>query len=115
MLLKIPGFGKILGITGRVLRDGVGRIGAGDGRARRGGMVEWLLTGYVIKQRTMDKTVRGGIVSILGMISLVAAFVAINTGDVARHLGVVCTGGILGALAFFTGIRMMPDKSGVNH
>jgi uncharacterized membrane protein YozB (DUF420 family) len=56
----------------------------------------------------MEKKIWGRIVSVLGIISLVAAFVLVNTGDVARHLEVVFAGGILGATAFFTGIWMMP-------
>ena len=59
----------------------------------------------------MEKMIWGSIVSVLGIISLVAAFVAVNTGDVAKHLEVAFAGGILGAIAFFTGIWMMPNKS----
>jgi uncharacterized membrane protein YozB (DUF420 family) len=59
----------------------------------------------------MDKKIWGRIVSVLGIISLVAAVVVINTGDVAKHLEVVFAGGIFGTIAFFTGIWMMPNKS----
>jgi hypothetical protein len=56
----------------------------------------------------MEKTIRGSIVAVLGVISLVAAFVVMNTGDVAKHLVVEFAGGILGTIAFFAGIWMMP-------
>jgi uncharacterized membrane protein YozB (DUF420 family) len=59
----------------------------------------------------MEKMIWGSIVSVLGIISLVAAFVAVNTGDVGRHLELVFAGGIFGTIAFFTGIWMMPNKS----
>jgi hypothetical protein len=59
----------------------------------------------------MEKIMWGRIVSILGIISLVAAFVMLNTGDVGRHLVIVFAGGLLGTIAFFTGIWMMPNKS----
>jgi hypothetical protein len=59
----------------------------------------------------MEKMIWGSIVSVLGIITLVAAFVAVNTGDVARHLELVFAGGVLGTIAFFTGIWMMPNKS----
>ncbi len=62
----------------------------------------------VMKLRNMDKTIWGRIVAVLGIISLVAAFVAVNTGDVASHLEMVFAGGVLGTIAFFTGIWMMP-------
>jgi hypothetical protein len=59
----------------------------------------------------MEKMIWGSIVAVLGIISLVAAFVVVNTGDVAKHLEAAFAGGILGAIAFFTGIWMMPNKS----
>jgi|HubBroStandDraft_1064217.scaffolds.fasta_scaffold537622_2 hypothetical protein len=59
----------------------------------------------------MDKTIRGGIVSVLGIISLVTAIVLVNTGDVGKHIGVAFAGGVFGAIAFFAGIWMMPNKS----
>ena len=59
----------------------------------------------------MEKMIWGTIVSVLGIMSLVAAFVAVNTGDVSRHLELALAGGILGTVAFFTGIWMMPNKS----
>jgi hypothetical protein len=123
MLLLIPGFGKILGITGKVLKGGGGGFGGekagdgGDGLGRRlGGEAGFgcgtaFETIYVEKLRNMDKTMRGGIVSGSGIISLVAAFVMMNTGDAARHLGLMFAGGVLGTVAFFAGIWMMPDKS----
>lgn len=61
----------------------------------------------------MEKMIWGTIVSILGVMSLIAAFVAVNTGDVSRHLELAFAGGILGAAAFFAGIWMMPNKSRV--
>jgi hypothetical protein len=65
----------------------------------------------VIKAENMDKTIRGGIVSVLGIISLVTAIVMVNTGDVAKHIDVAFASGVLGTIAFFAGIWMMPDKS----
>jgi hypothetical protein len=60
----------------------------------------------------MERTIWGRIVSILGIISVIAAFVGVNTGDAGRHLVIVFAGGVLGTIAFFTGIWMMPNKSG---
>jgi uncharacterized membrane protein YozB (DUF420 family) len=59
----------------------------------------------------MDKLIWGSIVAVLGIISLVAAFVVVNTGDAAKHLQAALAGGILGTIAFFTGIWMIPNKS----
>jgi hypothetical protein len=50
-------------------------------------------------------------VSVLGIISLVTAIVLVNTGDVGKHIGVAFAGGVFGAIAFFAGIWMMPNKS----
>jgi hypothetical protein len=58
----------------------------------------------------MERKIWGRIVSILGIMSLIGAFVFLNLGDAAKHLEVVFAGGILGAVAFFTGIWMMPKK-----
>jgi hypothetical protein len=65
----------------------------------------------VIILRFMDKMIWGCIVSVLGILGLVAAVWMMNTGDVAKNLAVACIGGVLGTVAFFAGIRMMPDKS----
>jgi hypothetical protein len=59
----------------------------------------------------MEKRIWGRIVSVLGIISLIAAIVGVNTGDAGRHLAIVFAGGVLGTIAFFTGIWMMPNKS----
>jgi hypothetical protein len=56
----------------------------------------------------METKTWGMIVSILGVISLVAAVLFMNTADGMKHLVILCTGGILGAIAFFAGIRMIP-------
>jgi hypothetical protein len=40
MLLKIPGFGKILGIPGRVFKDDVGERRRGAAWGRRGAALE---------------------------------------------------------------------------
>lgn len=53
----------------------------------------------------------GGIVAVLGIICLIAAFIAVNTSDVAKHLEWECAGGILGTAAFFAGLAMMPAKA----
>ncbi|HTR32076.1 MAG TPA: hypothetical protein VMH27_22545 [Puia sp.] len=59
----------------------------------------------------MEKMIWGCIVSVLGIIGLVAAVVVMNTGDVAKNLEGACVGGVLGTIAFFAGIWMMPNKS----
>jgi hypothetical protein len=64
-----------------------------------------------MKLRNMDKMIWGRIVAVLGIISLVTAFVVVNTGDVARHVEGVFVAGVLGTIAFFTGIWMIPNKS----
>jgi hypothetical protein len=81
---------------------------AGAGQTVRGMAFD---NGLVIKLRFMEKMVWGCIVSILGIIGLVAAVWLMNTGDVAKNLEVACVGGVLGTIAFFAGIWMMPNKS----
>ena len=64
-----------------------------------------------MKLRNMEKMIWGRIVAVLGIISLVTAFVVVNTGDVGRHLEGVFAAGVLGTVAFFAGIWMIPNKS----
>jgi uncharacterized membrane protein YozB (DUF420 family) len=59
----------------------------------------------------MEKMIWGSIVSVLGIISLVTAIVLVNTGDVEKHIDAAFAGGVLGTIAFFAGIWMMPNKS----
>lgn len=59
----------------------------------------------------MEKMIWGGVVAVLGLISLVASFVVVNTGDVAKHLELAFVGGVLGTIAFFAGIWLIPNKS----
>jgi hypothetical protein len=59
----------------------------------------------------MDKMIRGRVVAVLGILGLVASFVLMNSGDSAKHLGVAFAGGILGTIAFFAGIWMMPSNA----
>ena len=53
----------------------------------------------------------GFILSIAGVLGLIAAVFYINTNDGVKHLEMLFAGGILGTAAFFTGIWMMPNKS----
>lgn len=64
-----------------------------------------------VKLRNMEKMIWGSIVSVLGIIGLVAAVWLVNTGDVEKHLDAAIAGGVLGTIAFFVGIWMMPRKS----
>jgi len=48
------------------------------------------------------------IVSVLGILGLVTAVLFMNTADGMKHLVVLFVGGVLGAAAFFAGIRMIP-------
>lgn len=57
----------------------------------------------------MSKT-WGMIVSVLGVLGLVASLVLVNV-DGSRHVERLFAGGILGTIAFFAGIWMMPNKS----
>jgi len=50
------------------------------------------------------------IVSVLGVLSLIASVVMVNV-DGSRHIEMLFAGGILGAVAFFAGLWMMPNKS----
>ena len=87
----------------------VDRIGGAQSAKRHSGTAFEKVSAS--KLRNMEKMIWGSIVSILGIISLVAAFWMVNTGDVAKHLSVVVAGGVLGTVAFFAGIWMMPNKS----
>jgi hypothetical protein len=61
----------------------------------------------------MGTKIWGFVVSILGVLGLGAAIFYMNTEEGVKHLVILLAGGILGAAAFFTGIWMMPAKSGV--
>jgi hypothetical protein len=50
------------------------------------------------------------IVSVLGALGLIASVVMVNV-DGTRHLEILFAGGILGTIAFFTGIWMVPVKA----
>jgi len=52
----------------------------------------------------------GMIVSVLGVLSLIASVVLVNV-DGSRHIERLFAGGILGTIAFFAGIWMIPNKS----
>jgi hypothetical protein len=56
----------------------------------------------------METKTWGMIVSVLGVICLLAAVLFMNTADGMKHLLMLFIGGILGAVAFFAGIRMIP-------
>ncbi|HLX65507.1 MAG TPA: hypothetical protein VKR41_00885 [Puia sp.] len=58
----------------------------------------------------MEKMIWGSIVSVLGFISLVGAIVLVNTGDIEKHIDLAFAGGVLGTIAFFAGIWMIPNK-----
>jgi hypothetical protein len=55
----------------------------------------------------------GFILSIAGVLGLIAAVYYVNTNSGVNHLEMLFAGGILGAAAFFAGIWMMPTKSRV--
>lgn len=52
----------------------------------------------------------GMILSVLGVLSLIAAVVMVNV-DGNSHVEMLFAGGILGTIAFFTGLWMIPNKS----
>lgn len=52
----------------------------------------------------------GLIVAVLGVLSLIASVVMVNVNG-SRHIEMLFAGGILGAVAFFAGLWMMPNKS----
>ena len=52
----------------------------------------------------------GMIVSALGVLGLIASLVLVNI-EGTGHVGILFAGGILGTIAFFTGIWMIPNKS----
>jgi hypothetical protein len=52
----------------------------------------------------------GMIVSVLGVLGLLASVVMVNV-DGSSHVEMLFAGGILGTVAFFTGLWMMPNKS----
>jgi hypothetical protein len=56
----------------------------------------------------METKTWGMIVSVLGILGLVTAVLFMNTADGMKHLVVLFVGGVLGAAAFFAGIRMIP-------
>jgi hypothetical protein len=60
------------------------------------------------KIECMETKTWGMIVSSLGVIGLVAAVLFMNTADGMKHLVMLSVGGVLGAVAFFAGIRMIP-------
>jgi hypothetical protein len=59
----------------------------------------------------MQPKIMGIVLSILGIAGLVAALVCINGPDVNGHLTLIMVGGIVGAIAFFTGIWLF-DRLG---
>lgn len=52
----------------------------------------------------------GMILSALGVLSLIAAVVMVNV-DGNSHVEMLFAGGILGTIAFFAGLWMIPTKS----
>lgn len=76
--------------------------------AAAGLVVEWLLTRNRYKTECMETKTWGMIVSVLGILGLVTAVLFMNTADGMKHLVVLFVGGVLGAAAFFAGIRMIP-------
>lgn len=51
----------------------------------------------------------GMIVSVLGVLGLIASVVIVNV-EGSRHIERLFAGGILGTIAFFAGIWMIPNK-----
>ena len=50
------------------------------------------------------------ILSVLGVLGLIASLVMVNV-DGSRHVEMLFAGGILGTIAFFAGIWLIPNKS----
>ena len=67
-------------------------------------------SGMRIKRRIMMTKTWGMILSVLGVLSLIAAVVMVNV-DGNSHVEMLFAGGILGTIAFFTGLWMIPNKS----
>jgi uncharacterized membrane protein YozB (DUF420 family) len=56
----------------------------------------------------MEKRMLGIILSILGIIGLIAAaIIFINGGDSSKHVKTILVAGILGAIFFFSGIGLV--------
>ena len=72
--------------------------------------MERVLKQIAIKHRFMLTKTWGMIVSVLGVLGLIASLVMINVNG-SRHVEMLFAGGILGTIAFFTGIWMVPNKS----
>lgn len=53
----------------------------------------------------------GIILSILGIVGLVAAFLILTGFESSDHVSVLLICGVLAAVVFFTGIRLLPDGS----
>ena len=59
----------------------------------------------------MKKRIMGIILSILGILGLVAAFLILTGFESSDHVSELLVCGILAAVVFFTGIRLVPDRS----
>jgi hypothetical protein len=73
-------------------------------------VVERVLKQIGMKHSCMVTKTWGMIVSVLGALGLIASVVMVNV-DGTRHLEILFAGGILGTIAFFTGIWMVPVKA----
>lgn len=59
----------------------------------------------------MKGKILGISLAILGISCLILAFVYMNAAESFKHLSVLLTGGICGAIVFFTGIWLLPRKT----
>jgi hypothetical protein len=60
----------------------------------------------------MRKKIVGIILSILGIASLVSAFIYMNGPGSSDHLAALLARGVLGAIAFFAGIWLVDQRAG---
>ncbi len=58
----------------------------------------------------METKILGIILSILGIAGLILALAFMNGADSSKHVSVLFACGILGAISFFVGIRLIPGQ-----
>ena len=59
----------------------------------------------------MEKKVLGIILATLGILGLMAAVFFMNSTGSSSHVHLIITGGLLGAILFFTGIWLIPSTA----
>ena len=58
----------------------------------------------------MERKFLGIILSILGIAGLILALAFMTGADSSKHVSILFACGILGAISFFAGIRLIPDQ-----